>query len=83
MKIEWQDKILEFSIELVFLVTILYWSKHKLDGQDTVCMSDHMLPKVISYREMQNGKWSQSSQKKRFKDKCKTALQSFGIIPDT
>ena len=51
----------------------LRWNDH------VIRMSDERLPKKVLYGELQEGKRSQSGEKKRYKDTLKASLKDFDI----
>ena len=82
LKIKWQDKIPDTevltkagmqSMHTVLKLAQLRWTGH------VIRMPDALLPKKVFYGELQEGKRSQGSQKKRYKDTLKASLKDFEI----
>ena len=82
LKIKWQDKIPDTegltkagmqSMHTVLKLAQLRWTGH------VIRMPDARLPKKVFYGELQEGKRSQSGQKKRYKDTLKASLKDFEI----
>ena len=64
------------SIYTILIQSQLRWAGH------VVRMKYHQLPKKQLYVELSQGKHSQGSQKKRFKDTLKVSMKSFDITPN-
>ena len=81
VKIKWQDKIPDTEvlkkagmqiIHIVLKVAKLRWTDHAI-------MPDERRPNKVFCGELQEGKCSQGSQKKRYKDTLKASLKDFNI----
>ena len=86
LNIRWQDKVPDtevlhcagsLSIHTILMKSQIRWPGH------VVRMPDHRLPKHLLYGELQKGRRTQGSQRKRFKDTLKASLKAFSINPDT
>ena len=62
------------------IYAILMQSRPRWAGH--VCMKDPRLPKKLLYGELSQGKHSQGSQRKRFKETLKVSIKYFGIDPN-
>ena len=64
----------DFSINTMLMQSQLRWAGH------VVCINDHCILKKLLYGKLSQDKRFQEGQKKRFKDKLKVFLKSFGIV---
>ena len=80
--ITWQEHILDTEVLtqafLSSIYTIMMQSQLRWVGH-VVCMKDHRLQKKQFHGELSQGKRSQRSQKKRFKDTLKVSMKPFGV----
>ena len=82
LKIRWQDKIPDTEVlkkaKMQSVQTLLKLAQLRWTGHVTR-MPDERRPKKVLYGELQEGKRSQGSQKKRYKDTLKASLKDFNI----
>ena len=82
LKIRRQDKIPDTEVlkkaKIQSVHTLLKLAQLRWTGHVTR-MPDERLPKKVLYKELQEGKRSQGSQKKRYKDTLKASLKDFNI----